>query len=240
MAELSIIFIVGLTGVGKSTTLETLEADFTLLPNRRSLADEIIIPEMLRELGRKVEPIKDRVERFNLTGCYREKYEGGMVHALSRYLKQNDVERDGDYVFDNIRGLDECRAAVEVFPRAHFIFLDAPPRVRLERMVGRADAFDRASATPLENTVFIDNLLAVEGLTDVFDAYELAQLEATTHLSDEAILNGATIIVAEQRNYSSGEAKAFLETTVLKEQLLYLDTSHLSIERVRQMIMDWL
>ena len=240
MSELSIIFIVGLTGVGKSTTLETLETGFTLLPNRRTLADEIIIPEMLRELGREVAPIKDRVERFKLTGRYREKYEGGMVHALLKYLEQNDVERDSDYVFDNIRGFDECRAACEVFQKARFIFLDAPPRVRLERMVGRSDAFDHARATPLENTLFIDNLLAVEGLTDVFDAYELALLEATTHLSDEAILNGATIIVAEQRNYSLGEAKAYLESSVSKESLLYLDTSHLSIEQVGHMITDWL
>ena len=240
MTEPNLLFIVGLTGVGKSTTLAALESDFTLLPNRRTLADDIIIPEILCDLDCDIVPITDRVERFKLTGRYREKYEGGMVHALLSYLEQNDLDVYTRFVFDNIRGLDECRAAVNTFPNAHFIFLDAPPRVRLERMVGRADSFDSAAATRLENSAFVENLLAVEGLSDVFDAYDLAQLEATTSLSDEAILNAATIIVAEQRNYSSAEAKAYLEAHLAPEQWLYLDTSHLSINQVTAKIKDWL
>lgn len=239
MTEPHLLFIAGLTGVGKSTTLATLESDFTLLPNRRTLADNIIIPEILRDLGCDIAPVKDRVERFKLTGYYRKKYPGGMVHALLSYLEQSNLDPNTRFIFDNIRGLDECRAAVETFPNAQFIFLDAPPRVRLERMVGRADSFDSA-ATRLENSAFIENLLAVEGLSDVFDAYDLAQLEATTSLSDEAILNAATIIVAEQRNYSSAEAKAYLEANIVPERLLYLDTSHLSINQVIKRIKDWL
>ena len=41
-----ILFISGLTGVGKSSTLKTLTAlaNYTLLPNRRELTDQIIIP----------------------------------------------------------------------------------------------------------------------------------------------------------------------------------------------------
>lgn len=240
MNDLPLLFIVGLTGVGKSTTLAALATKFTLLPNRRALTDDLIIPEMLRDLGREVINIQDRLERFELTARYRGKYKGGVVHALQKYLEKAKLNAERKFVFDNIRGLDECRAAETKFPKARFVFLDAPPRVRLERILGRADSFDRVTATRLENTVFVEHLLSIKGLEEVFDVYELARLEANTSHSDGAILNAATIIVAEQRNYSSREARAYLEENLSPERLLYLDTSDLSLEQVTKAIGAWL
>lgn len=249
ITQLPILFIVGLTGVGKSSTLNAVRGaftpSFTLLPNRRELADTIIIPEQLRASGRPVEAVTDRLERFALTAGYRKTYPGGMVHALvehltKEYLREALPERP---VFDNIRGLDESRAALQTFSNARFIVLDAPPLVRLKRLVGRSDTFDNVStvgATRLENTPLTEQLLTIKGVKDVFDLYALARLEATSGLSGEAILSAVRIIVAEQQNYDSSAACRFLESHLDATRLLYLGTSDLSLARVASAVEDWL
>lgn len=239
---MTITFIVGQTGVGKSTTLDALAdsgTTFELLPNRRALADTIIIPEMQLELNEVVQEVHDRVERFRLTAAYREKYSTGMVHALAKYLEQNDIP-EANLVFDNIRGLEECKGALALFPEARFIFLSAPPFVRLERMLGRSDAFDQVAATRLENTVFIENLQAIAGAKDAFDLYEVARFEASSGHSDEAILGAVKIISAEVQNYNAPAAANFLKEHLDSRRLLYLDTSQLSITEVKQSIQEWL
>ncbi len=238
----SLIFIVGQTAVGKSSTLEALKASagsFTLLPNRRQLTDDIIIPEIQQDLGQPQQQVKDRVERFALTKAYREKHGSGMIHALERYLASLDSSLSGTVVFDNIRGLTEVKAAHEAFRDARFVFLFAPPLVRLQRMLARQDAFDKAGAARLENSSFIENLQAIEGAEEVFDLYELARLEASG-ASDEAIINGVTIITAEVKNYSAEAAKAYLDATLNTEAFLFLNTSDLKIDKVRDAIKAWL
>lgn len=239
---MSLIFIVGQTAVGKSTTLEALQASaesFTLLPNRRQLTDDIIIPEIQQDLAQPQQQVKDRVERFALTKAYREKHGSGMIHALERYFASLESSHSGTVVFDNIRGLTEVKAAHETFQDARFVFLFAPPLVRLKRMLARQDAFDKAGAARLENSSFIENLQAVEGAAKVFDLYELARLEASG-ASDEAIINSATIITAEVKNYNAESAKAYLDETVNDEAFLFLNTSDLNIAQVRDAIKAWL
>ncbi len=238
----SLIFIVGQTAVGKSSTLEALQASaetFTLLPNRRQLTDDIIIPEIQQDLAQPQEQVKDRVERFALTKAYREKYGSGMIHALESYFASLDQPLRGTVVFDNIRGLPEVKAAHETFKTARFVFLFAPPLVRLKRMLARQDAFDKAGAARLENSSFIENLQAIEGAAEVFDLYELARLEASG-ASDDAIINSATIITAEVKNYNAEAAKAYLDETVNDAAFLFLNTSNLNIAQVRDAIKAWL
>jgi GTPase SAR1 family protein len=203
----TLLFIVGLTGVGKSTTLKALKSSalqFELLPNRRELADTIIIPEMQRAEGKKQRVERDRLERFRLTAQYRERYPAGMVHALQQYLSKHKTTGQ-NLMFDNIRGLGECRAALETFSDSRFIFLDAPPMVRLK----------------------------------LFDVYEVAKLD-TSGIEESKLIDAVHIMLTEHQHYNSSEAASFLKSQLDNIQLLYLDTSQLSIEDVTKKIQEWL
>lgn len=238
----NILFIIGLTGVGKSTTLEALQSstvDFKLLPNRRELADTLIIPEVQKAEGKAQKVEKDRLERFRLTAKYREMYPAGMVHALQVYLNKHKNRAAQTLIFDNIRGLDECKAAVETFEGSRFIFLDAPAMVRLKRLVGRSDSFDQVSATRLENDNFTKKLLALGGAEKVFDVYEVSRLD-TTGVEESKILDAVQIILTEHQNYNSEDAANYLKQRLDNQRLLYLDTSQLSINEVTQRIQGWL
>ena len=243
-ADLDILFVSGLTGVGKSTTLAALENEsLTLLPNRRALTDEIIIPWVQQSLGQEQKRVTDRLERFDLTCTYRETHPGGIVAALQEYLSTHPPDATERLVFDNVRGLDECRAALATFPKSRYIFLDAPPLTRLKRMLGRGDSFDQikqVNTVRLENTTFVEQLMSLEGANEIFDSYELARLEANSDVADDKILDTAKIILKEQQNYSAEEAARFLKSELAAERLLYLDTSLLSIDEVVTAIGKWL
>jgi hypothetical protein len=238
-----ILFIIGLTGVGKSTTLKALQSstlDFELLPNRRELADMIIIPEVQKAEGNEQKPKKDRLERFRLTAKYREMYPGGMVHALQVYLSHHNKDtKVQSLIFDNIRGLDECKAAIKIFEGSRFIFLDAPAIIRLKRLIGRGDSFDQVAATRLENDSFIEKLLALQGAEKLFDVYEIARLD-TSGIDESKILDAVQIILTEHQNYNSEDAENYLKSKLDDKRLLYLDTSQLSIEEVTKRIQEWL
>ena len=241
MSAADITFIVGLTGVGKSTTLGVLRrSDLTLLPNRRELADTIIISEMQRQALQPERPVKDRLERFEFTKRYRQRHPGGVIHALQTYLEE--ASSRGPLLFDNVRGAEEVEYAVETFVRSRFIFLDAPNIVRLKRLIGRVDAFDRlsnrVSASRLD-TSFAEKLLAVRGVEDVFDLHEVGRLEAAG-VDDQALLNAVQIIVAEQQNYDSGAALAYLRDALDDSRLLYIDTSEVPVDEVAARIERWL
>ncbi len=237
-----ILFIIGLTGVGKSTTLKALQSsttNFELLPNRRELADTIIIPEIQKVEGKKQNAEKDRLERFRLTAKYRELHPAGMVHALQVHLASHKNPEAQPLIFDNIRGLDECKAALEMFEDSRFIFLDAPAMVRLKRLIGRSDSFDQVAATRLENDSFIEKLLALQGAEEIFDVYEIARLD-TLGIDESKILDAVQIILTEHQNYNSEIAANYLQNELDGKQLLYLDTSQLSIKEVTQKIQGWL
>jgi dephospho-CoA kinase len=244
----NILFIVGLTGVGKSTTLNALKSSalqFELLPNRRELADTMIIPDVQKAEGKEPKAEKDRLERFRLTAKYREMYPAGMVHALQQSLSSTlETEKDSSkpqqvLVFDNIRGFDECKAALETFPGSRFIFLDAPPTVRLKRLIGRGDSFDQVAATRLENDSFIEKLLALESADKLFDIYEIARLD-TSGIDESKILDAVQIILTEHQHYNSSKAASYLKNQLDETRLLYLDTSQLSTEEVSRKIQEWL
>lgn len=235
------LFLVGLTGVGKSTAVSALRSSgvsLTLLPNRRTLADDLIIPEMQLAAGKPVRTVTDRVERFELTRRYRKLYPGGIVHALERYLQTAPPAETGLWVFDNLRGLGEVTAATEAFPKARFVVLDAPPLERLLRLVGRHDRFDRVAATRLENSSFAEQLMAFEGLEAVFDPYELARLEARG-IPENDILRAVRIILSEAQNYDISAATAYLRDTRDAVGVLVLNTAE-SVAEVQARIQDWL
>jgi len=143
-----LLILVGLTGVGKSTAVEALLASVpgaTLLPNRRALADRIVIPEAQRLDGREPHPVGDRLERFRLTARYRARYPGGLAHALCRHVRAAAPAGSDRLLFDNLRGESEVRFALDAFPGARFVVLEAPADVRVLRLAGRRDDFDRVA-----------------------------------------------------------------------------------------------
>ena len=154
-------------------------------------------------------------------------------------MKSCEATKAQRLIFDNIRGLDECTAAVALFENSRFIFLDAPPMVRLKRLIGRGDNFDQVAATRLENDSFIEKLLVLEGAEKVFDVYEIAKLD-TSGIDESKILDAVQIILTEHQNYNSEDATSYLKSNLSFERLLYLDTSQLSIEEVTGKIQGWL
>ncbi len=236
---MKLLILMGLTGVGKSTAVGALRdvtPPYTLLPNRRALTDELIIPEMH---GDPVEPVTDRLARFELTRRYRETYPGGMVHALGDYLAANTPADSAALVFDNLRGLDEAQAATEVFPEARFILLDAPPIVRLQRLIGRSDSFDRVALEANAESTLRERLAELKGLETVFVMDEVLGLEAQ-NIPAEAILKGVRIILGEAKNYDMGAAASYLRQVRDGDAFLHLDTAALPREGVREQIRAWL
>lgn len=235
------LFLVGLTGVGKSTAVGALQSSgvpLTLLPNRRALADTLMIPEVQRAAGEPVRAVTDRVERFALTRRYRELYPDGVVHALGQYL-QTAPPAAALWVFDNLRDLGEVKAAAETFPDARFIVLYAPPLERLLRLVGRCDDFDQVSAKGLKSTSFTEQLLAIDKIETMFDPNVLARL-AAQGVSKGDILKAVHIILSEAENYDVSAATAYLLGAKDAAGLLQLDTTELSVTEVQARIRDWL
>ncbi len=224
-----IIFIVGLTAVGKTTSIAALKNNnYKLLPNRRELTDLIIIPEILRDMGQELSEIKDRVERFELTAKYRQKHSGGIVYALSTYLES---KKSDNYFFDNIRGVNELAAASK-FTNSYFIFLDAPNLVRLQRLIDRNDSFDQTSS--VQNNNLLAELNDIKNASAIFNLKKIAKL---AHNAREAnkIISAVKIIVSENANYDSKKTKKYLENLDNK-RFIYTDTSKLGILEVKEKI----
>lgn len=246
LAKLPLVILVGLTGVGKSTILDLLPQyglNFTLLPNRREVTDEIIIASVQAEAGETPRPVKDRLERFEYTARYRSRHPGGMAHALSRLLV-NTAQTEPLLIFDGLRGLNEVQHAVTYFHQVRFVVLDAPDTVRLNRLLQRGDLFDTAGGelTPSHQNL-VETLQSVPHATAIFSSEQLAQIAhagEAAHIPAEDIVQKFSIIVKERRNYDSGAAREYLVNTLPAEQVLVVDTSTQSAQAAAQQIVSYL
>lgn len=245
LAELAIVILVGLAGVGKTTTLELLAksgVNFTLLPNRRKITDEIIITAMQQAAGETVQPVTDRLTRFEYTARYRAKYAGGMAHALSQ-LAVDPSQLTFPVIFDGLRGLDEVRQATRYFPHCRFIGLDAPDTVRLSRLLHRGDIFDTTAGLPAARNDLLATLLNVPHISTVFNQEQLVQITRSAHQSQllpEEIIQKTSIIVKERHNYDSTAAWTFLADKLPAERVLLLDTHTHPPAAVAEQIAEWL
>nr|WP_043816603.1 ATPase [Deinococcus maricopensis] len=234
LALAPLIVLVGVTGVGKSTTLAALrDAGLHLLPDRRDLTDTAIITPLA---GRRV---TDREERFALTARYRALHPGGMAHALGSLHASEHLARTA-LVFDGLRGLDEVQHASSAFPAWRFVNLDAPDLVRVRRLLGRADAFDRVSSSHADHDLAAQ-LRALNGIEGVFTP---ADLEALTALPNEGfapqdVLAKARVVVSERQQYDPSAALTHLRT-LPRERALLLDTVRLTPEQVAAEVRAWL
>jgi hypothetical protein len=222
----AVLVLVGLTGVGKSTTLEAVLArtSFTVLPDRRTLTDAVILGG---------EAITDRAERFRRTAAYRASHPGGMAGVLETL----SVAESGDLLFDGLRGLEEVQHAAAHLPKARFVALHAPDTVRVARLLGRADTFDRLEVGAVSKGT-LEALLGIDGIQGVFNAGELEHLAALPYPSADVVAK-TTIVVTERQHYDPAPVNALLETLPRARALVLNTTTATPIEIAAQINHWW-
>ncbi|GAA5533241.1 ATPase [Deinococcus aluminii] len=235
LAELPLTVLVGVTGVGKSTALAALRAaapQARVLPDRREITDRVMIWPVSGG------PVSDRAERFRLTARYREQHPGGMAYALGTLTA--DTRHWGERpLFDGLRGREEVEYAARHFPAWRFVALHAPDVVRVRRLLGRADAFDRVAGGHTGGNLHAE-LAALPGVDAVFTPAELGALAALEAEGDPPgdILAKTRIVLTERQHYDPDAAAAFLRT-LPPERALLLDTVALSPGQVAAAIGAW-
>jgi AAA domain len=235
LSELEFFVLVGVTGVGKTTTLEALKSagwQFSSLPDRRVVTDVVMIEPLAGK------PVDDREERFALTAKYRELHPGGMAQAIGMLqLKLEHLQPP--LVFDGLRGLEEVAFAAKTYAKARFIVLDAPDETRVERLLGRSDTFDAISSVNPSGDA-LDQLQAIKGVNSVFSNQQLEKFATLEHqgLSTSEIVSKTKIVVTERRNYNPIEARDYL-LQLDSKRVLYVDTTASKPEIIAQRIMDW-
>lgn len=225
VTEAELLILVGVTGAGKSTALAALDARnvaYSLLPDRRDVTDRVIIP---RYAGG---PVTDRVRRFEITQAFTREQPGGMAAVLAG-LAADSRRRSLPLVFDGLRGEAEVVHAAKALPNARFLVLTAPDSVRLTRLLGRGDAFDRVGdkVATTDSSVSNDVELDLPGAEGILSAADIAALRAEVaagRLNPLDVRAKFTIISAERRNYDPDKAVAAL-TVLAPERTAVVDTT---------------
>lgn len=240
--------IVGLTGVGKSTIINTLRKsglNFTLLPNRRTLTTELIIPNIAATNGKNVETIC-RIERFKFTRQYQQKFPGGMGYVLTQ-LQVNPTEINYPLIFDGLRGQNEVTYAANTFKKAKFVILDAPLLVRLKRLLTRRDAFDKITffsekeaVEPEKIKSFADLGIPEASRLFTFDEEQeiLTKIEQGVYQRTD-VSERLKILVEESRNYNP-EATIRALQGMAPERTLLLDTTKFLPQQLTEKILAYL
>ena len=245
LTNFELVIMVGLTAVGKSTVIERLltEANFTLLPDRRIMTDEIIIGSLQVEDGETPYIVKDRVKRFEYTARYRAKHPGGMAYALSR-LVVNEHRCGPTILFDGLRGLNEVQYAASYFSGARFIVLDAPDMVRLKRLLKRGDSFDSVKLEkPVAEKYLLTDLKSIPNIETIFSEEQLLDITQTSWAANfpaHEVVKKVSIVVEERRNYDPHRARAFLREKLPPEYVLVVDTATRSPRGVAEQVQKWL
>jgi hypothetical protein len=233
---LPLLVFVGVTGVGKSTTLERLmeKLPSTLLPDRRELTDQLIIHSMQmmdhQQSGAALGAVKDRKLRFEYTRRYRELYPGGMAHAVSQLLIDT-ANIQGLLIFDGLRGDNEITHAAQILPQAHFVMLDAPDAVRVQRLLGRASSFDQINVQPGtgESEVSTFASLGVADAGSLFTPQEeqaLLQFVRSGQVTADDLRAKLQIVIEERRNYDPVATRTAMQSAAPERSLIIDTTQH--------------
>lgn len=209
LAEMPLLILVGLTGVGKTSLLEHLH--YPTLPDRRELVDRYVFP-----LYGYANRVLDRSERFAITRRFRQEHPGGVAEILlgSRALPTWPL------LFDGLRGEEEVRFALTHLPQSHFIVLEARDLTRLSRLLTRGDAFDRVRVDESDLAALRELAQGVLGEGELEEAlgWEVPIPELTAKLK---------IVAEERKNYNPEATRKALQGS---PRALFLDTETLSLE----------
>lgn len=249
IADRPMLVMVGLTGSGKTTTvgcLADLPPGAAVLPDRRELTDAIIIPAITGSCN----PVHDRRERFEATAAFRDQHPGGMAEILAG-LRCHVSLPEGLLVFDGLRGTAEISYAVEHLPRADFAALRVGPAIRLLRLCGRADSFDRMalgdlgtdqSSIPPNDRMEIRTTLIKQGFVSLARDEELERVVdrlSAGRLPLDVIARNAAIVVEESRYYDLDDTLAALDQ-LARDRTIVVDAENSNPEAVAAAIARYL
>jgi hypothetical protein len=244
ISTVPLVILVGVTGVGKSTLLgemSQLGASYLLLPDRRDLTDLLIIPLMQAAEGAPFTPVTDRGRRFAYTRRYRELFAGGMAHALSQLWVS--VDAPNLLLFDGLRGANEVEYAASTLPLVRFVLLDAPDLVRLQRLLGRGDAFDRIQiGTSANGDAVTFAALGLPEAAAIFTPAEETTILGWLHngaVSRDELIAKLTIVVEERRSYDPAATLAALRGHA-PDTSLYFDTVTQTPAAIARQVVEWL
>jgi hypothetical protein len=246
IADVPLLILVGVTGVGKSTLLAELEQHgpaHQLLPDRRVLTDRLIISQMQAQAGESIGPVKDRGQRFAYTRRYRDQFPGGMAHALAQLWLETAAPAAW-WVYDGLRGDNEVSAA-STLPLARFVMLDAPDLVRVQRLLGRGDTFDQIAGSATTGPAGVD-VTAFEdiGLHEARTLFSPAEEQTLLGwvrrgtVSAEELAAKLQIVVEERRSYDPNTTIDALRKHA-PERTLYLDTVTHAPAAVAHQVLAW-
>lgn len=230
ITDTHLLILVGLTGAGKSATVDALRArkgPLPLLPNRRKLADLLVIPTVQRWDGEEPRPVADRRRRFEFTARYRQRFPGGLAHALGRLVlqKQGGADR-GLLLFDGLRGADEVTYAAQSLPLARFAVLSAPDVVRVERLLRRKDAFDQVEQTVSRREFRWEEIDGGGALFSHAQRVRLAGLVRRGEVDEAELAAKIAIVAAERRNYDQRAAVDVLRRRAPDRTVVVDTTAH--------------
>lgn len=150
VGELSVLMLVALTGTGKSTTLNALHdlniVDYSdTIPNRRKIANLIVIPTAQVLLNEKIIPVTDRTHRFFYTKTFADYFPGGFSVAYRwLFTRSSPIP----IISEGIRGNNEIAFALQNNLNWQIIELTIDPMIRLQRLSNRNDTFDNIADNP--------------------------------------------------------------------------------------------
>ncbi|MDE0182738.1 MAG: hypothetical protein OXL39_15415 [Caldilineaceae bacterium] len=230
IVDLPVLVLVGVTGVGKSTAVNALRSGcdgVSLLPNRRKIADLLVIPTVQGWDGETPGAVTDRRLRFDYTRRYRERYSGGLAHALSRLvLPRPQAGAPGLHIFDGLRGADEVTFAAQSLPLARFAVLHAPDVVRVERLLQRRDAFDQVAGLEAGGGFRWEDAAEGRALFTQEEQDRLAALVRRGEVDGVELAAKVAIVAAERRNYDPHAAAEILRREAPDRTVVVDTTTH--------------
>ena len=225
---LPVMMLVGLTGTGKSTALQHLDAlrqsgAVTYaddIPSRRELADWVLIPTAQAIANEPIRPVTERTARFHLTRRFAEEVDAGGSAAVYSWLYYRG---SGPLLSEALRGPREIAYALTHYPNWRMIELWVDPVIRLQRLSQRHDSLD--------NVAIGDAAVELDFMSDE-QRSAVEALLATGAISMESVVTAQT----EAQSYGSHPYDRHNET----EHYRCIVINDLPPEAVAQQIMQTL